>query len=180
MLVNKEKSSAYLKYKRSQSGITYAKITELSGVPGATLSAYFNGTVQSPGADTFARLMAAVGGSWEEYDAWQPEGAQDLNNAKDGNSEMKLLEIVESLRQAYEANAVRLEASYNASVAQLKKSHDEAIARSEETHAKVLRTHKMEKYVLFALLIAVSVYAVFAFTHYDLPDPTSGVTSLFQ
>ena len=169
MPINKEKAAAYLRYRRSVGNITYARITEESGVPGSTLSAYFNGNVQSPNREIFSRLIEAVGGSWEEYDAWQPEDkAAPSTNEKDVSNDMHLREIIESLQQSFEKNAVRLETTYNASVARL-----------EAANAKAERTHRIEKYVLFVLLVAVSAYAVFAFTHYDLADPTTGLTSLF-
>ena len=170
MPINKEKSAAYLRYRRSLGGVTYAEVTSKTGVPGSTLSAYFNANVQSPNREIFERLMLAVGGSWEEYDAWEPEVRADVNEikTKDVTEDVKLLEVIESIKQSFEANAVRMESAYNASIAKL-----------EASHAKAERTHRIEKYVLFFLLVTVAVYAVFAFTHYDLKDPTTGLTSLF-
>lgn len=170
MPIDKEKAAAYLRYRRTIGNITYARVTELSGVPGSTLSAYFNGNVQSPNQEIFSRLVGAVGGSWEEYDSWQPDGAPDpvRTSAKDVTDDMQIREIIESLQQSFEKNAMRLEATYNASVARL-----------EAAHTRAERGHRAEKYVLFALLVLVSVYAVFAFTHYDLADPTTGLTGLF-
>ncbi len=165
MPINKEKSSAYLKYRRGISNITYSKITEITGVPGATLSAYFNGTVQSPNTETFSRLISAVGGSWEEYDAWQPEGVPAVDtNTKDVTDDVKVHQLIESLRLSYEDSITRME-----------KTHEKMLG----AYARANNIQRTEKYILFFLLLAVSIYAVFAFTHYDLADPTSGLTSLF-
>lgn len=161
MPISKEKSSAYLRYRKEQSLKTYSKINQETGVPMATISAYFNGTVQSPNVDTFLSLAACVGGSWEDYDAWQPDPAP-IKQQEDSPG-MNVSEIVAHIRQTYADSAARTEAAYQAAIAA---SH------------KVARIQRIEKYVLFVMLIAVSVYAVFAFTHYDLPDPTSGLTSL--
>ena len=165
MPINKEKSSAYLRYRRSISNITYSKITETTGVPGATLSAYFNGTVQSPNNETFSRLIAAVGGSWEEYDAWQPDGAPSAPNTKEKEVEddVKTHQLIEALRQSYADHIARIE-----------KANDAMIA----AYVRANNIQRLEKYILFVLLCAVSVYAVFAFTHYDLADPSGGLTGL--
>lgn len=171
MPIDKEKSSAYLQYKRNMNNITYSRITETTGIPNATLSAYFNGSVKSPNKETFDRLMLAVGGSWAEYDAWAPE----VNTQTEEMDGMKLQEIIEQFRQAYETNTARMEIAYNTSIAKLEAAHEKEITRRDKADT----AHRIEKYVLFLLLVCFAAYALFAFTHYDLPDPTSGLTSLF-
>lgn len=176
MPINKEKSSAYLRHKRSENNLTYSKITELSGVPNATMSAYFNGAVKAPAKETFERLMLAVGGSWAEYDAFAPEEKAPEESIREDDESMNLTPVI----QALDASAVRLEAAYNSAIERITKAHNEEIDRMQARYDKTETAHRIEKYVLFVLLVCFATYALFAFTHYDLPDPTSGITSIFQ
>lgn len=68
-----------------------------------------------------------------------------------------------------------MEALHAASIGRLEAAHEKEIARRDKADV----AHRIEKYVLFVLLVCFAAYALFAFTHYDLPDPTSGLTSLF-
>lgn len=166
MPIDNVKSSAYLRYRKEQSYKSYSKITAETGVPSTTLSAYFNGTVKSPNVDTFESLMSCVGGSWEEYDAWTiPLTDLPPKNTPEGVPDMNVSEIIAHIRQTYSDAAEEQREAYTAALA---------------ANDKAARVQRIEKYVLFFLLVAVSIYAIFAFTHYDLPDPSSGITSLLQ
>ena len=158
MPVDKEKSSSYLRYRKNLSETTYAKITELSGVPNATMSAYFSGSVKNPSRETFEKLMTAVGGSWDEYDVWTPDVQADMPPPKSDTS-------IEQIQKAFESSAMRMEAAFNASLARMEAAHDKEIARMEKNHAALVWALRIEKYILLAVITAIGLYAIFKLSH---------------
>lgn len=169
-MIDPKKGSAYLRHKRSITGMTYAAVMDISSVPNATISAYFNGTPKSFKPETFESLVLAVGGTMEEYERWSPPAQESEEN------DMKIQEILDTVQRAFDACTAHMETAYNGTIAAMEKAHATEINRMQKEHGR----DRIEKYVLFGVLLLVAAYAVFAFTHYDLPDPTSGVTSLFQ
>ena len=158
MPVDKEKSSSYLRYLKSLNEVTYAKITEVSSVPTATMSAYFNGTVKNPNRETFEKLMTAVGGTWDEYDGWTPDVKADLPIPKNDAN-------VEQIQKAFESSAMRMEAAFNASLARMESAHDKEITRMEKSHAATVWALRIEKYILLAVVAVLGFYAIFQFSH---------------
>ena len=158
MPVDKEKSSSYLRYRKSLSETTYSKIKELSMVPEATMSAYFNGSIKNPSKETFEKLMLAVGGSWGEYDEWSPDVKAEMHMPHQDAD-------MEQMRKSFEASAMRMEAAFNASLARMEASHDKEVERMEKRYNDIILTQRIEKYLLIALVIAFASYAIFAFTH---------------
>ena len=154
MPVNKEKGAAYLRYRRALANATYKKITDETNVPSATLSAYFNGTVQSPNRETFELLMLAVGGSWEEYDSWTPESGS-TEPARSAALDPDAVErILAPLRQTMEAAAVRADQAHAEEIRRIEAEHERELARIQRESAIAFAAQKAEKYVLFALLVA--------------------------
>lgn len=158
MPVDKEKSSSYLRYLKNLNDVTYAKITDQSGVPNATMSAYFNGTVKTPNRDTFEKLMAACGGSWDEYDNWTPDVKADMPPPKSDAT-------IEQIQKAFESSAMRMEAAFNASLARMEASHDKEITRMEKSHAATVWALRIEKYILLVVVAVLGFYAIFQFSH---------------
>lgn len=160
MPINKEKGAAYLRYRRSIANLTYSTITGATQIPQTTLSAYFNGTVQSPNKETFENLMTAVGGSWEEYDAWSPESAGDSPKAVALDPDT-IEHIIAPVRQSLEAALAHAEREHDAEVQRIEAAHEREIARIRSEAADAFRAQKIEKYALFALLIAAIVVILF-------------------
>lgn len=158
MPIDKEKSSSYLRYLKSLNEVTYSKITEQSGIPNATLSSYFNGTVKNPSRDIFEKLMSAVGGTWDEYDNWTPDVSADMRQTRNDTN-------VEQIQKAFESSALRMEAAFNASLARMESSHDKEIARMEKNHAATVWALRVEKYILLAVVAALGFCAIFQFSH---------------
>lgn len=158
MPIDKEKSSSYLRYLKSLNEVTYAKITEQSGIPNTTMSAYFNGTVKTPNRDTFEKLMEACGGSWDEYDNWVPDVKADMPLPKSDTS-------IEQVQKAFESSAMRMEAAFNASLARMESAHDKEITRMEKDHAALVWALRLEKYILLAVIAAIGLYAIFQLSH---------------
>lgn len=158
MPVDKEKSSSYLRYRKSLSETTYSKIKEVSMVPEATMSAYFNGTVKNPSRETFEKLMNAVGGSWDEYDEWTPDVKADLTIPKNDPN-------IEHMQKAFESSAMRMEAAFNASLSRMETSHDKEIERLEKRYNEILWTQRVEKYILIGMVLLLAGYAIFSFSH---------------
>lgn len=154
MPVDKEKSSSYLRYLKSLNEVTYAKITEVSSVPTATMSAYFNGTVKNPSRETFEKLMIAVGGTWDEYDSWTPDVKADLPIPKNDTN-------VEQIQKAFESSAMRMEAAFNASLARMETAHNNEIARMEKNHASTVWALRIEKYIMIGVVVVLGLYAIF-------------------
>lgn len=141
MPINKEKGAAYLRYRRALVNITYAKITDETSIPTATLSNYFNGTVQNPNKETYEKLMACVGGTWEEYDDWKPETNDSSNSKPLGLDIESVARILSDIRSSYDTMYERAEKAHAAQVAQLEKD---------------VRAHRLEKWI-FVVLLAVTV-----------------------
>lgn len=154
MPVDKEKSSSYLRYLKNLNEVTYSKITDLTGIPNATMSSYFNGTVKTPNRDTFEKLMTAVGGTWDEYDNWTPDVTADMSKTRDNMN-------IEQIQKAFESSALRMEAAFNASLARMEASHDKEIERMEKSHAATVWALRAEKYTLLAVVGLLGFYAIF-------------------
>ena len=154
MPINKEKGAAYLRYRRALANATYAKINEETKIPTATLSAYFNGTVQSPNKETYEKLMAAVGGSWEEYDDWSPESAAEPAKVAAVLDPEVIERIVASLRQSFDAVSGHGVQAHAAEIKRIEAAHERELERIQSENAAAHRAQKIEKYVLFALLVA--------------------------
>lgn len=153
MPINKEKGAAYLRYRRTLCNITYARITDETKIPSATLSAYFNGTVQSPNKETYEKLMAAVGGSWEEYDDWSPESANETPKTAALDPDM-IERIISPMRQSFDAASARADQAHAAEIKRIETAHERELERIQSENAAAHRAQKIEKYVLFALLVA--------------------------
>lgn len=158
MPVDKEKSSSYLRYLKSLNEVTYAKVTDLTGIPNATMSAYFNGTVKNPSRDIFEKIMTAVGGTWDEYDNWTPDVKADMAAPKSDAS-------IEQIQKAFESSAMRMEAAFNASLARMEAAHDKEVNRMEKSHAATVWALRVEKYILLAVVAVLGFYAIFQFSH---------------
>lgn len=170
MPIDKGKSSSYLRYLKELNEVTYAKITEMTGVPSTTISTYLNGSVKTPNRDTFEKLMIACGGGWDEYDNWTPDVQADLNMPPKGDNN------IEQIQKAFEASALRMEAAFNASLARMESAHDkevdrmksahnEEITRMEKDHAATVWVLRFEKYLLLAVICVLGAYAIFSLTH---------------
>ena len=159
MPIDKEKSSSYLRYLKSLNEVTYAKITELTGVPNTTISTYLNGSVKTPNRDTFEKLMIACGGGWDEYDNWTPDVQADLKMPPKSDAS------IEQIQKAFESSAMRMEAAFNASLARMESSHDKEIARMEHQHAATVWALRLEKYLLLVVICVIGFYAIFQFSH---------------
>lgn len=159
MPIDKEKSSSYLRYLKSLNEVTYAKITELTGVPNTTISTYLNGSVKTPNRDTFEKLMIACGGGWDEYDNWTPDVQADLKMPPKSDTS------IEQIQKAFESSAMRMEAAFNASLARMESSHDKEIARMEHQHAATVWALRLEKYLLLVVICVIGFYAIFQFSH---------------
>lgn len=174
-----KKASAYLRYKKNAMSMTFRQIEETSGVSDSTAQAYFAGTVKTMKPDTFIALAASMGGSMEDFDQWEPAVmAPDVQTLKE-DEDMKLSEIIESLRQAFNSATLHMESAYNKAFEQIKEQSAREIDNIRTDYAKEIRKQRIEKYILFALLIIFTSYTVFTFVRYDLRDPSSGLTSLF-
>ena len=158
MPIDKEKSSSYLRYLKSLNEVTYAKITELTGVPNTTISTYLNGSVKTPNRDTFEKLMIACGGGWDEYDNWTPDVQADLKMPPKSDTS------IEQIQKAFESSAMRMEAAFNASLARMESAHDKEIARMEHQHAATVWALRLEKYLLLAVICVMCGYAIFQFS----------------
>ena len=159
MPIDKEKSSSYLRYLKSLNEVTYAKITELTGVPNTTISTYLNGSVKTPNRDTFEKLMIACGGGWDEYDNWTPDVQADLKMPPKSDTS------IEQIQKAFESSAMRMEAAFNASLARMESSHDKEIARMEHQHAATVWALRLEKYLLLVVVCVIGFYVIFQFSH---------------
>ena len=174
-----KKASAYLRYRKNAMSMTFRQIEETSGVSDSTAQAYFAGTVKTMKPDTFLALAASMGGSMEDFDQWEPAVmAPDVQTLKE-DEDMKLSEIIESLRQAFNSATLHMESAYNKAFEQIKEQSTREIDNIRTDYAKEIRKQRIEKYILFALLIIFTSYTVFAFVRYDLRDQSSGLTSLF-
>lgn len=159
MPIDKEKSSSYLRYLKSLNEVTYAKITEMTGVPSTTISTYLNGSVKTPNRDTFEKLMVACGGGWDEYDNWTPDVQADLKMPPKSDTS------IEQIQKAFESSAMRMEAAFNASLSRMESAHDKEIARMEKDHAATVWALRFEKYLLLAVIFALGLYSIFSLTH---------------
>ena len=159
MPIDKEKSSSYLRYLKSLNEVTYAKITEMTGVPNTTISTYLNGSVKTPNRDTFEKLMIACGGGWDEYDNWTPDVQADLKMPPKSDTS------IEQIQKAFESSAMRMEAAFNASLSRMETSHDKEIERLEKRYNEILWTQRVEKYILIGMVLLLAGYAIFSFSH---------------
>lgn len=159
MPIDKEKSSSYLRYLKSLNEVTYAKITEMTGVPSTTISTYLNGSVKTPNRDTFEKLMVACGGGWDEYDNWTPDVQADLKMPPKSDTS------IEQIQKAFESSAMRMEAAFNASLSRMESAHDKEITRMEKDHAATVWALRFEKYLLLAVIFALGLYSIFSLTH---------------
>ena len=159
MPIDKEKSSSYLRYLKSLNEVTYAKITEMTGVPNTTISTYLNGSVKTPNRDTFEKLMVACGGGWDEYDNWTPDVQADLKMPPKSDTS------IEQIQKAFESSAMRMEAAFNASLSRMESAHDKEITRMEKDHAATVWALRFEKYLLLAVIFALGLYSIFSLTH---------------
>ena len=115
----------------------------------------------------------------EDFDQWEPAVmAPDVQTLKE-DEDMKLSEIIESLRQAFNSATLHMESAYNKAFEQIREQSAREIDNIRTDYSKEIRKQRIEKYILFALLIIFTSYTVFAFVRYDLRDPTSGLTSVF-
>lgn len=178
MSVDTKKAAAYLRYLKNRGALTYRQIEETSGVSDSTAQAYFAGRVQTMRQETFQALVSAMGGSMEEFDLWQPAVVAEPAEVKE-SEEMYMKEIIDALREAFNSATLHMESTYNKSFEQLKQQHQREVERLQKDYSRAVFRQRNEKYVLFLILICVAVYAVFAFLHYDLADPSSGLTSIF-
>ena len=174
-----KKASAYLRYRKNAMSMTFRQIEETSGVSDSTAQAYFAGTVKTMKTDTFLALAASMGGSMEDFDQWEPAVmATDVQTLKE-DEDMKLSEIIESLRQAFNSATLHMESAYNKAFEQIREQSAREIDNIRTDYSKEIRKQRIEKYILFALLIIFTSYTVFAFVRYDMRDPSSGLTSVF-
>lgn len=178
MSVDTKKAAAYLRYLKNRGALTYRQIEETSGVSDSTAQAYFAGRVQTMRQETFQALVSAMGGSMEEFELWQPAVVAEPSEVKE-SEDMNMKEIIDALREAFNSATLHMESTYNKSFEQLKQQHQREVDRLQQDYSRAVFRQRNEKYVLFLILICVAVYAVFAFLHYDLADPSSGLTSIF-
>lgn len=174
-----KKAAAYLRYLKNRGALTYRQIEETSGVSDSTAQAYFAGRVQTMRQETFQALVSAMGGNMEEFELWQPAVVAEPSEVKEGEDMMQMKEIIDALREAFNSATLHMESTYNKSFDQLKQQHQHEVERLQQDYSRAVFRQRNEKYVLFLILICVAVYAVFAFLHYDLADPSSGLTSIF-
>ena len=113
----------------------------------------------------------------EDFNAWQPAVVAEPAEAKESDATMK--EIIDALHDAFNSATLHMESTYNKSFEQLRQQHQREVDRIQKDYSRAVSRQRNEKYVLFLILICVAVYAVFAFLHYDLADPSSGLTSIF-
>lgn len=177
MSVDTKKAAAYLRYLKNSAALTYRQIEETSGVADSTAQAYFAGRVQTMRQETFQELVSAMGGSMEDFDDWQPAVVAEPAEAKESDATMK--EIIDALHDAFNSATLHMESTYNKSFEQLRQQHQREVDRIQQDYSRAVFRQRNEKYVLFLILVCVAVYAVFAFLHYDLADPSSGLTSIF-
>lgn len=177
MSVDTKKAAAYLRYLKNSAALTYRQIEETSGVADSTAQAYFAGRVQTMRQETFRELVSAMGGSMEDFDAWQPAVVAEPAEAKESDATMK--EIIDALHDAFNSATLHMESTYNKSFEQLRQQHQREVDRIQKDYSRAVFRQRNEKYVLFLILVCVAVYAIFAFLHYDLADPSSGLTSIF-
>lgn len=179
MIEHTKKAAAYLRYLKNRGALTYRQIEETSGVSDSTAQAYFSGRVQTMRQETFQALVSAMGGSMEEFELWQPAVVAEPAEVKESEDMMQMKEIIDALREAFNSATLHMESTYNKSFEQLKQQHQREVDRIQQDYSRAVFRQRNEKYVLFIILICVAVYAVFAFLHYDLSDPSSGLTSIF-
>ena len=179
MIEHTKKAAAYLRYLKNRGALTYRQIEETSGVSDSTAQAYFSGRVQTMRQETFQALVSARGGSMEEFELWQPAVVAEPAEVKESEDMMQMKEIIDALREAFNSATLHMESTYNKSFEQLKQQHQREVDRIQQDYSRAVFRQRNEKYVLFIILICVAVYAVFAFLHYDLSDPSSGLTSIF-
>ena len=151
MSVDTKKAAAYLRYLKNSAALTYRQIEETSGVADSTAQAYFAGRVQTMRQETFQELVSAMGGSMEDFDAWQPAVVAETAEAKESDATMK--EIIDALHDAFNSATLHMESTYNKSFEQLRQQHQREVDRIQQDYSRAVFRQRNEKYVLFLILI---------------------------
>ena len=152
-----QKIAARLRIFYGKSKLTLDQLAEVSGVGRSTAHNYLNGRTERPSDDTLSRLVTAMGYTME--DLYREDPLPDEPSADSGKLTDRLKEIgADVSRLAFESQ-MQVE-MFAAALANAK----------EET-----RKQRIEKYVIFAVLVVVTAYAIYCFVNFDLHDPTKGI-----
>lgn len=81
-------SGEYLRQLRSRAGLTQAEVARRTGIVTTVLSAYERGR-REPGADTFLRIVEAIG--------FEPNWTRRLDPATQGRRLVEVLQLAEAL-----------------------------------------------------------------------------------
>lgn len=132
----------YLKALQNQGNFTIEEISKLSGIAEPTVKNVFSGKTESPGIDTLAPIIYAMGGSLDAAFGRNKTESADLNSA------VAIKEIYEKYlidtKDHYEHRLSELKEHYNelkASNAEMKARHEERIAEINE-HIQTIKLDK--------------------------------------
>lgn len=121
-------------------GMSRSELSEITGIPVATLTRILNQTTGSPSFDNIFRIVKALGGSLDVMTGLRSADNEPLSTSQ-------------SVKVAYEE-----------AKAHLTKLVDEKV-RSIEYLKRSLRGEKIQKYVLFVLLVAFATWFILDVTN---------------
>lgn len=123
--------TAYLNSLKSKGNFTYEAVSNLSGIPEATVKNIFSGKTEDPRFETVSAIVLALGGSLDEV--YSP-----------------------SVRKEVETNSVTaLKESYEQRISDIKESSEEKIAALHE-HIETIKLDKR----WFRIAMCISTFAL--------------------
>lgn len=160
----------YLKTLKNQGNFTIEDISKLSGIPEPTVKNIFSGKTETPGIETIAPIVYAMGGSLDAiYNHNKTESA-------DTNSMILLKEMYEKhlsdVKDHYEHRLAEMKEHYielKESTVAMKERHEERIAEINE-HIETIKLDKK----WFRIVSCASVIALVAFCVLEILTPGMG------
>lgn len=120
----------YLNALKTKGNFTYSDISNLSGIPEATIRKIFSGETADPRFDTIVRLVTAMGGSLDDI----------TDNKKEEEIEMN---VIMALKEAYESRIADI------------KEHIHSLKRDKKFLA--ITAGVLMAFVIFLLVLDLSI-----------------------
>lgn len=137
--------TTYLNTLKQQGNFTFEQISNLSGIPEATVKNIFSGKTEDPRYETISKIVRAMGGSLDATDAAVKKDDVEANT-------------VIALKEQYEKHIQALDEHYKLRIAEMKEHYEERIKEKNEH----IETIKLDKrwFRIATCILAVSFAAL--------------------
>lgn len=148
------------------------RVAELAGLPVSTTQRYLNGDVKRPDREKILMLSRAISADRPVCDP-PPSNVPLPDDMADLSEEdmMHIQQIVDAMRESFDASLSRMHATYVEAVSQLRAEHQLTVSVMRTAIAQ----NRREKIIIFVLFVGVALLAAYELLFVDPQIGSAGL-----